>query len=141
VELGPVLLLSGGAVQVGVTGLAGQTYLIQASTDLVNWTTLTTLTLTNGTGQFIDSSPANVNQRFYRAVVFSAAQPQLGSVSLLSGGVVQLGVKGLSGQTYIIEASTNLVIWAPIYTNGGSFMFTDPNAPNYNRRFYRAAMQ
>jgi hypothetical protein len=69
VELGPVLLLSGGAVHVGVTGLAGQTYPIQASTNLVNWYFLTNITLTNMSGQFIDLSATNYNRRFYRAVV------------------------------------------------------------------------
>jgi hypothetical protein len=69
VELGPVLLLSGGAVQVGVTGLAGQTYPIQASTNLVNWDSLTNITLTNLSGQFIDLSATNYNRRFYRALV------------------------------------------------------------------------
>ena len=67
VLLGPVTWLSGQVLQVPVTGLAGQTYLIQASTDLMHWTTLTNLTLTNGTGQFTDST--NLNQRFYRALL------------------------------------------------------------------------
>jgi hypothetical protein len=69
VELGRILLLSGGAVQVGVTGLAGQTYPIQVSTDLVNWDFLANVTLTNLSGGFIDASGTNVSQRFYRAVV------------------------------------------------------------------------
>jgi hypothetical protein len=66
VKLGPVLLLSGGAVQVGVTGLSGQTYPIQVSTNLVNWDFLTNTTITNLTGQFIDSSAPNFSRRFYR---------------------------------------------------------------------------
>jgi hypothetical protein len=32
---------------------------------------------------------------------------------------------------------TNLVNWIPIYTNVGSFIFTDPKATNYPDRFYR----
>jgi hypothetical protein len=69
VEVGPVMLLSAGALQVGVTGLAGQTYPIQVSTNLVNWDFLTNVTLTNLSGQFIDTSATNYNRRFYRAVV------------------------------------------------------------------------
>lgn len=68
VVLGPVTLLSDAVLQAPVRGLAGQTYLIQCSFDLLNWTSLTNLTLTNGTGQFTDST-ANSQQRFYRATL------------------------------------------------------------------------
>jgi hypothetical protein len=69
VLVGPVLLLSGGAVQIGVAGLAGQTYPIQVSEDLVNWDSLTNVTLTNLSGAFIDPSATNFTKRFYRAVL------------------------------------------------------------------------
>ena len=36
VKLGPATLLSGGGIQVPMIGVEGQTYVIQASTDLVN---------------------------------------------------------------------------------------------------------
>jgi hypothetical protein len=66
-RLGPVTLLPGRLVQIGLLGVPGQAYIIQVSTNLVNWTALTNLTLTNGFGQFTDPSPANYNRRFYRA--------------------------------------------------------------------------
>jgi hypothetical protein len=56
-------------VQIGVTGLAGQTYPIQVSTNLVNWDFLTNTTLTNLSGQFIDFSAPNFSQRFYRSAL------------------------------------------------------------------------
>ncbi|MGA2801178.1 MAG: hypothetical protein ABSE97_02225 [Verrucomicrobiota bacterium] len=136
VQFGPITVLPDGSVQVQVTGLAGQTYLIEVSTNQVNWFTLTEVTLTNGVGQFVDTSTND----FYQAVVLSQAQPQLGKPQFLTDGMAQVTVSGLGGQTYIIEASTNLVNWVPIYTNGGSFMFTDPNATNFNQRFYRAVI-
>jgi uncharacterized repeat protein (TIGR01451 family) len=37
----------------------------------------------------------------------------------------------------IVQASTNLVTWLPIYTNNTPFTFTDVNATNYPDRFYR----
>lgn len=51
-------------------GCPGTNYCIQVSSDLVNWTALTNLTATNGTGMFglVDNPPARVNQRFYRVV-------------------------------------------------------------------------
>ncbi|MGO8928165.1 MAG: LamG-like jellyroll fold domain-containing protein [Limisphaerales bacterium] len=133
VQFGPITVLSNGAVQVSMTGLAGQTYLIEVSTNQVDWSTSTEVTLTNGVGQFLDTSTNN----FYQAVMLSQAEPQLGAPQLLNGAA-QISVTGLTGQTYVIEGSTDLVNWVPIYTNGSSFMFTDPSATNYQQRFYRA---
>jgi hypothetical protein len=45
------------------------------------------------------------------------------------------------GYVCVIEASTNLVDWIPIFTNSilsGSFVFTDQTATNVPSRFYRA---
>jgi hypothetical protein len=43
--------------------------------------------------------------------------------------------------TLVIEASTNLAGWAPVFTNTtptNVLFYTDPDASNYLRRFYRA---
>jgi hypothetical protein len=53
----------------------------------------------------------------------------------------QFALTGLTGQTYVIQTSTNLVDWTPVYTNIGSFLFSDTNSPNSSTRFYRAVMQ
>jgi hypothetical protein len=66
--LGPVSLLTSGAVQGTVIGVAGQTYSIQFSSNLKDWLNLTNITLANGTGSFTDPSAASGNQRFYRAL-------------------------------------------------------------------------
>ena len=45
-----------------------------------------------------------------------------------------------SGQTVMVEASTNLVDWQPVQTNtltSGSAYFSDPQWTNYPDRFYR----
>jgi hypothetical protein len=57
-----------------------------------------------------------------------------------SGNKFQINLSGVSsGQTNIIEASTNLVNWIPIYTNTGfgSMIFTDSAAGSFHSRFYR----
>jgi hypothetical protein len=56
-------------VQLTLTGGVGQTYTVQASTNLVNWVAITNLVLATGSGQFTDYSVTNSPQRFYRAVV------------------------------------------------------------------------
>ncbi|MDE3066802.1 MAG: hypothetical protein KGJ60_04535 [Verrucomicrobiota bacterium] len=63
--------------------------------------------------------------------------PQLAASYLSAYHTFQLNVTGSSAPT-VIEASTNLADWAPIYTNTPPFTFTDPNAANYPYRFYRA---
>ena len=45
---------------------SGQTVVVEASTNLQNWTLLITNTLVNGTNAFVDSTWTNYPQRFYR---------------------------------------------------------------------------
>jgi len=42
-----------------------------------------------------------------------------------------------ANQTNVIQASTNFVNWIPIFTNVGSFTFTNAIDPNHPFRFYR----
>jgi uncharacterized repeat protein (TIGR01451 family) len=63
--------------------------------------------------------------------------PQLSATFVKTNGLFQFAITSGAGQTNIIQASTNLVNWIPIYTNVGSFIFTDPKATNYPDRFYR----
>ena len=71
--------------------------------------------------------------------VGSAAPPRLFATAANSNGTFQFAVTNAPGQMTIVQASTNLVTWIPIYTNtvGGAYTFTDPNATGYPRRFYR----
>jgi hypothetical protein len=52
-------------------------------------------------------------------------------------------VSGVAGQTIVVDGSTNMVNWTPLYTNtAGStpFYFFDPAATNFPGRFYRATL-
>jgi uncharacterized repeat protein (TIGR01451 family) len=55
-----------------------------------------------------------------------------------SGGF-QLTVTGTSAST-LIQASTNLINWVPVYTNIPTFTYTNYDTTNYMRRFYRAVV-
>jgi len=78
----------------------------------------------------------------------NAANSQLQLLASYSStsGVLQLKSSVDLGQTNIIEASTNLRNWTPIYTNIGSFTnfgpstFADPAAASFPARFYRAVL-
>jgi hypothetical protein len=59
------------------------------------------------------------------------------------GGKVQLRFLGTAGQSYVIQASTNLLDWVTLTTctaDGlGNVTATDPDAHKYPARFYRVA--
>jgi hypothetical protein len=67
-EFGPVTLLSNGTVQMGVNCLPGQTCIIQASTNLVNWMDIATNYSIVGSFQFTDLITTNYSCRVYRVV-------------------------------------------------------------------------
>jgi hypothetical protein len=63
-----------------------------------------------------------------------------GSASVKPGGF-GFTLTRLTNQTIVVEASTNLVNWQPIWTNpppGASTNFVDPEWLNHSNRFYRA---
>jgi hypothetical protein len=63
------LSLTNGVPLLQLTAATNFTYLIQSSTNLVDWTPTALLLNTNGTAEFKDSSLTNSNERFYRAVM------------------------------------------------------------------------
>jgi len=56
------------------------------------------------------------------------------------GNQFQFSVSGSFGVAYAIQANTNLNTrnWVSLFTNTAPFTFTDLNAGDYKRRFYRA---
>jgi hypothetical protein len=52
-------------------------------------------------------------------------------------------VRGKAGQTIVVDGSTNLLDWTPLYTNtanGIPAYFFDPTSTNFPGRFYRARL-
>jgi hypothetical protein len=68
-----VALLPDRTLLVSFNAVSSLTYRIEASADLVNWTTLTNLPNPNGAAQFIDTDAINFTQRFYRATALPEA--------------------------------------------------------------------
>jgi fibronectin type 3 domain-containing protein len=62
-------IFSGGKFQLRVAGGAGQKFKIQASTNCVEWTQISEITLQTSTYDFVDSTASNFPTRFYRAVL------------------------------------------------------------------------
>jgi hypothetical protein len=65
--LGPVLLLPSASVQLTVTGLVGQTYGLQFSSNLTDWVVFTNISLSRPSEQLIDASGGGHPRRYYRA--------------------------------------------------------------------------
>jgi hypothetical protein len=68
----PVLGISEGSGTqwvIGVSGLSGQTMVLESSPDLHNWLPLATNTLTSGSWTYTNDAPHNLSQQFYRALV------------------------------------------------------------------------
>jgi hypothetical protein len=67
---GPVLLAPlrqpGGGVEVTLEGISGRNYALDVSTNLVNWTPLTTWTNFTGSAQYLDAAAGPDGNRFYR---------------------------------------------------------------------------
>ncbi len=61
-------LQTGAAYGIFGSGLTGATYLLQTSTNLTDWTTVTSLTATNGSFEYDFVPPAGDAQRFFRAL-------------------------------------------------------------------------
>jgi hypothetical protein len=65
-EIGAVMLLPGGRLSFQLAGLAGRTYVLQATTDFQVWTNLSTNVATTGTLSFTNAIDAAFPQRFFR---------------------------------------------------------------------------
>ncbi len=87
-----------------------------------------------------DFEPVVLTNGFtYEAPVFLSSPQQSGTL----GGtfMVFVGGTGISGYSFVIQSSTDLVNWVSLQTNSSPFTFTDTNAASYPRRFYRAVLE
>ena len=74
-------------------------------------------------------------------IMLGAPAPQFGTGTTgVKPGGFGFTVTGVVNQTIVIEASTNLAMWQPVWTNTLSAIsddFVDPQSLNHPRRFYR----
>ncbi|PYJ98922.1 MAG: hypothetical protein DME23_10800 [Verrucomicrobia bacterium] len=67
--------------------------------------------------------------------------PLLTREAWLSNGLFRFRFTGTSGESYILQGSTDLSTWTPLLTNSITlYDFTDALATNYDYRFYRAVL-
>ena len=99
---------------------------------------------TRTTLKFLDSSIATVSVDVLLDNIAVHFLPrQLGGF-VLSNGVFYFALNGPAGGHYVIQVSSNLVNWTPLYTNtipaSGVLIITDP-VSGKARRFFRAVPQ
>jgi hypothetical protein len=154
-----------GQFNFNVAGVAGDQYVVQASTNLVDWDSIETNTAPFA---FVDPDAASFSQRFYRTydlTVYNAAtgtatnpdtttdpsstdptpaDPATDSTAAMltspttdAYGQFSFNVAGVDGDQYVVQTSTNLVDWDSLETNTAPFAFVDPDAASFSQRFYR----
>jgi hypothetical protein len=112
--------------------------------------TLPTVTSTRYTGPFVLTNSAIVQVMAFEAgftnsvattASFTIRPPiYFSSHGSYSNGTFQVQFSGLAGQSYVFEASTNLINWTYLSTNvapSNIFLLIDPRATNFPYRFYR----
>jgi hypothetical protein len=78
----------------------------------------------------------NTNQD--RVTFVSTSAPPASVSGRLATNGFGVTVTGLTGASYAVHASTNLIQWLPLVTNASPFTFTDTGSTNFTRRFYRS---
>jgi fibronectin type 3 domain-containing protein len=113
------------------TNLAVLTVTNYTDTGLLSGTTYYyVVSATNNLGESPNSSEAGATP-FAPPIVLTAGPP--------TNGQFTLQFQGVDGHNYIVQMSTNLMDWVPVFTNqttGGLFLYTDTNATD-PARFYR----
>ena len=121
-------------------GQPGETYDLQGSLDLRQWTRLDRLTLSDFEAWFLGSNATNTT-RFYRMSKPTLAPIWFESPSLNANNLVQLTLHSESGQPLAVESSTNLLFWETlVQTNNPAdrIQIAGRSALDSNVRFYRA---
>ncbi|MHB8522282.1 MAG: NHL domain-containing protein [Limisphaerales bacterium] len=83
---------------------------------------------------YVADTGNNTIRKGYPALMILNSAPGFG----FDGGQFSFNLTGPAGQSLVVEASTDLVNWLPIWTNTSTFSFSDPQSGALSRRFYRA---
>jgi hypothetical protein len=143
-----IVSVDGTGTTLRVEGSTGASYDIEYSTDLINWSPLTTVSLLGQTFAIYLDAAHNLGQQkgFYRAKSGGGAAtpgaPTVNIQSIAAGGLI-MRVTGDAGFTYTIQFSTDLANWTPVgtiaITTGAFADFTDTAQSTRGAKgFYRA---
>jgi len=135
----PVNALPDGTVQFFLPSQPDAQYVIQATTDFVQWVNLTNTTATGDFMDLVDVDAATYPHRYYRSAL-SEVFGQFGSPTVLPDGRLTFAVVGRNGRSYTLQSSTNLVHWENLSTvtpSDRSVQVTNAITPQFPARFFR----
>lgn len=115
-------------------------YVVQASTNLMDWVCIATNS-TPGLLSFTDPDSLQHPSRFYRVVGPTPyLAPKVSFPIITNGGAFRMMVESQLGQPCTVLYSSNQIDWIPAATNqsGGAFEFLDTTAATVTHQFYRA---
>ena len=133
--------LLNGVLQFVLNGSAGDVFLIQASSNLVDWISMSTNQIpASGFVPLIDTSPSSPLPRYFRAVPWTPPSRLTGMT--VTNGVLHFALNGISGETFVLQSSPDLLSWSSVSTNtippSGSAIVTDVSTIGEFPRYYRA---
>ena len=138
-QLTAVGLGTNGAFQLHVDIATTFPYVIQASTNLTQWVPVFT-NFVGGLLDFAEADAAGYASRFYRVIEpVPDPRPRLSVAGSTNGLGFSLHIETAAALPYVIQVSTNLGDWTPLFTNqlGGTMDFSDLLATNAQSQFYR----
>ncbi len=101
--------------------------------------------VTDATGVVVESNESDNTYTKSISVISTNQPPLLGPPSLSANGAFQFSLNGITSRNYQIEVSPDLVNWFVLTTlvnsnANGILFYSDPNATNFNMRFYRGVL-
>ncbi len=135
-----------GFVSVTVIGQPLKSYLLLASTNLVDWVPVFTNTPTGSRFDYLDANTSSFRQRFYHVAMldhlFDAMKLSLNPTNRRATLTLR---NAQPSHTLVLQASEDLRHWTSLSTNTPTavtnWQFLDTNAPAFDKRFYRAVGQ
>ena len=137
----PVFFNADGSAQFFLPSEADTTYVVQATTNLVDWVNLSTNIATASFIDLVDVDAKDYPHRFYRAIALeNLTGNQIGTLGLNATGEFTFEYRGEAGRQYVLETSTNLSNWFSVLTNsstGSPLVYTNlvPDASSHG--FFR----
>jgi internalin A len=122
-----------------IHGAQDKMFEVQCSTNLMDWSSLGVVTMTNTTMPFVDTA-AGPGPKYYRLLELPNNSVRLDSPKSGANGFEWV-LHSSPGLRFEVQASTNLTNWSPlgIITNTlGSATYIDHLVTNFSTRFYRA---
>jgi hypothetical protein len=144
-RLTPGRRMAGSGMAFEIIGELGQSFVIQASTNLVDWESIIIDTMQGDRTEFMDLSVAQHAARFFRILplesLFVRYELKLGSPLAAGTEACSVPVFGPAGQPFVLRVSENLSDWSELgrgVISNDRIDVADPSAGEHPVRFYQA---